>query len=445
MSAKTPREIEHVYRLRVELDLEGHRMPLGALVWGREQRVSFFEFDPAFMRAPLPVSPFMLRTTAGVHEAPPTPFEGLHGLFNDSLPDGWGRKLLDRRLKSLGYNERLMTPLDRLAFVGRRGMGALSYIPELSLPSNPDRAVDLDWLAEQARRVENNEPVTDISKLQVAQGGSGGVRPKILVGFEPSSGALVLDAGDALPSGFEHWIVKLRSRDDPREIGPEEYAYSLMARSAGVDMPETRLLRADVDAYFAVRRFDRTPAGRRHVHTASGLVHADHRTAGAIEYGDLLKLTWNLTRDIGCVEEMFRRMVFNVLADNRDDHAKNHAFTMTADGRWSPAPAYDITYSTGPGGEHNLAVNGEGRVPGLTHLLAVAVTVSLPDRQARTIYDDVRTAVASWPKFAQEATLSERRTDEIDLVINGRRPGPRPASRKTRKRKPAASSPSPGT
>jgi serine/threonine-protein kinase HipA len=444
MNGDARREIKHVYRLRVEFNLEGRNMRLGALVWDRNRRVSLFEFDPTFLSAPLPVSPFTLRAIGGLHEAPPVPFEGLHGLFNDSLPDGWGRKLLDRRLKALGYNERLMTPLDRLAFVGRQGMGALAYIPEMSSPSKGDLSVNLDWLADEARRVENDEPVTNISKLQAAQGGLGGVRPKIVVGYEPSSGRLVLDAGAPLPAGFEHWIVKLRSRDDPREIGGEEYAYSLMAKAAGIDMPDTRLLSTEADAYFAVSRFDRAGDGlRRHVHTVSGLVHADHRTAGAVEYGDLLKVTWNLTKDIGHVEQMFRRMAFNVLAHNRDDHAKNHAFTMAATGHWSPTPAYDITYSSGPGGEHNLAVNGEGRAPGLSHLLAVAKDVALPERKARAIHDEVKTAVGEWPKFAQQAHLSAHRIDEIELVINGRRPQPRPAGRKTRKRKSATSLPSP--
>lgn len=444
MRADMPREIEHVYRLRVELDLQGRNTRLGALVWDRDRRLSLFEFDPTFLRASLPVSPFTLRATSGVHEAPPIPFEGLHGLFNDSLPDGWGRKLLDRHLRVLGYNERLMTPLDRLAFVGRRGMGALSYTPEMPRPSSRDRNVDLDWLADEARHVENDEAVTDISKLQVAQGGSGGVRPKILVGYESSSGRIILDDGDPLPLGFDHWIVKMRSRDDPREIGAEEYAYSLMARAAGIDMPDTRLLPTEGDAYFAVRRFDRAgEMARRHVHTVSGLIHADHRTAGAIDYGGLLKVTWNLTKDIGHVEQVVRRMTFNVLAHNRDDHAKNHAFTMAADGRWSPTPAYDLTFSTGPGGEHNLAVDGEGRAPGLPHLLAVAKDVALPEAKARAIHNEVGTAISEWPKFAQQAGLSARRTDEIDLVINGRRPHLLKTGRKIRKRKQKISTPSP--
>jgi serine/threonine-protein kinase HipA len=425
MNADVPREITHFYRLRVELNLEGRNMRLGTLVWDRDRRVSLFEFYPAFLRAPLPVSPFMLGTVSGVHEAPPAPFGGLHGLFNDSLPDGWGRKLLDRRFKALGYNERLMTPLDRPAFVGRRGMGALSYVPEMSRHSDPDLGVDLDWLADEARHVENDEPTADIAQLEAAQGGSGGVRPKILVGYEPSSGRMVLDTGGPLPTGFDHWIVKLRSREDRREIGAEEYAYSLMAKAAGIDMPDTALLPTGSDVYFAVRRFDRAGEGlRRHMHTASGLIHADHRTAGSIEYGDLLRLTLALTRNAADIEQMFRRMAFNVITHNRDDHAKNHAFTMSTEGRWSPTPAYDITFSTGPVGEHNLAVDGEGRTPGLPHLLAVAKDVALPERKARAIHDEVKAAVGEWPKFAQQAGLSARVADEIDLVINGRRTRP---------------------
>ena len=420
------REIAHVERLRVDLDLEGARRTVGTLAWSLPNRTAFFQYDPAFLAAPLPLSPFKLPADARVLPGHPV-FEGLHGLFSDSLPDGWGRKLLDRRLSSAGYDARRLTPLDRLAFVGERGMGALRYIPENPDGETQDVRADLDFLSDEARRIENDEPQADISKLVGAQGGSGGARPKIVVGLEPATGKLLLDCGQELPRGYERWLVKFRSMDDPREIGAEEYAYARMAQAAGVGMAETRLLRTGKDVYFAVKRFDRSAAGRHHVHTAAGLVDADFRVPGAIDYEALLKMTWALTKNAAHVEQMFRRMVFNVLAHNRDDHARNHAFLMNGAGEWSPTPAYDLTFSNGPAGEHNLAVAGEGRNPGRAHILQAARETSMGAARASAILEEVQGAIALWPSFADEAGLSRRRSEEINGVLNGRKPAPRPS------------------
>ena len=327
--------IAHVERLRVDLALEGTRRTVGTLAWSLPNRTAFFQYDPAFLATPLPLSPFRLPADGRVLPGHPV-FEGLHGLFSDSLPDGWGRKLLDRRLSSAGYDARRLTPLDRLAFVGERGMGALRYIPENPDGDTKDAQADLDFLSDEARRIENDEPQTDISKLVGAQGGSGGARPKIVVGLEPATGKLLLDYGQQLSERYERWLVKFRSTDDPREIGAEEFAYARMAQAAGIVMSETRLLRTGKDAYFAVKRFDRSRAGCHHVHTAAGLVDADFRVPGAIDYEALLKITWALTKNAAHVEQMFRRMVFNVLAHNRDDHARNHAFLMNGAGEWAP-------------------------------------------------------------------------------------------------------------
>jgi serine/threonine-protein kinase HipA len=418
------REIEHVERLRVSLELEGRSRLVGDLAWSRRERKAYFEYASSFLSDPLPISPFRLPARPGLHEGAQA-FEGLHGVFADSLPDGWGRKLLDRRLKSAGFDERVVTPIDRLAYVGRRGMGALTYVPEIAGRGAVDGVIDLDWLSEEARRVENDALEIDISKLVEAQGGSGGARPKIVVAYAPVDGRLRIDRGQPLPPDFEHWLVKFRSVNDPREIGTEEYAYALMAKGANIEMPEVRLLRTGDDAYFAIKRFDRSPVGRHHVHTAAGLIDADYRVAGSMDYEALLSLTWSLTKNKAHVLQMFRRMVFNVLAHNRDDHPKNHTFAMTPAGAWAPSPAYDITYSNGPGGEHNLAVAGEGRSPGKLHILEAAKRGGVTPKEALEIFEEIRTVVNSWPDYAMGAGLSTQRTRDIDSVLNGRRPSPR--------------------
>jgi serine/threonine-protein kinase HipA len=413
------RTFSPVEKLAVELDFYGRSLDVGTLAWSKDERRAYFQYHRSFLDAPLPLAPFKLAPADGVIAAPYAPFDGIHGLFNDSLPDGWGRLLLDRRLQKHSIDHGLLTPLDRLAFIGRRGMGALRYVPDKVFGGHADREIDLDWAATQAEAIQDEVDEADIDRLQDIQGGSAGARPKIMVGFNIDTGRVVSDTGEGLPDGFEHWMVKFRSNADPREIGVEEYAYSIMAREAGLDLPATRLVKGRKDSYFAVQRFDRTKDSRTHIQTVSGLLEADHK-APQIDYETLLKATRLLTKDERNVRQMFRRMVFNVLARNRDDHSKNHAFLLAGDGTWRPTPAYDLTLSEGPGGEHSLAVNGEGRRPTHKDMLAVGRGASIPDGEIQEILDAVHAAIDRWPEFAAAAGLSEKRAEGVDHLLNGR-------------------------
>ena len=243
-----------------------------------------------------------------------------------------------------------------------------------------------------------------------------------MIGLNGKTGKIVADTGTDLPEGFEAWLVKFKSNVDHSEIGKEEYAYSLMAKAAGVDMPATKLIKTKKGSYFAVQRFDRTEGGSAHVQTVSGLLEADHR-APSIDYDTLLKVTRLLTRDERHVRQMFVRMIFNVLAHNRDDHAKNHAFLLAKDGVWHPTPAYDLTLSEGPGGEHNLAVDGEGKNPTKKNILKVAQNASIPQAEAEQFFEQVQRAIARWPEYAKEAGLTEKRLQEIDRLLNKRGSG----------------------
>jgi serine/threonine-protein kinase HipA len=405
-----------VRKMTVVLDLEDKRDTLGTLAWSSRERRAYFEYAPEALAAPLLLSPFHLMAQPGVLAAPRDPFDGLHGLFNDSLPDGWGRLLLDRRLRKAGIDHLALTPLDRLSAVGQTGMGALAYIPELE--DEGRAAGDLDWFVEQVAMVQADLDTADLGALQGAEGGSAGARPKIMIGFNQTLGRFVLDYGQPLEAGYERWIVKAASREDPDAIGPEEQAYALMARRAGVDMAETHLFETGQGIrLFATKRFDRTSHGRLHMQTASALLNASHREA-SLGYQALMKLTFLMTRDHAAVLQMFRRMVFNVMAHNRDDHAKNHAFLMDGDGQWTLSPGYDLTFSSGPGGEHSADIAGEGRAPGLPHMLAVAKAASVAPRDANTVIEEVRTAVSRWKECADEACLPKRRTDELDRLLN---------------------------
>jgi serine/threonine-protein kinase HipA len=300
-------------------------------------------------------------------------------------------------------------------------MGALRYVPDNSLRKTDDSPIDLDWLAAQAEAVQGEVDEADVDRLLEIQGGSAGARPKIMIGLNRKTGKIVADDGTGLPEGFDAWLLKFKSNVDHSEIGKEEYAYSLMAKAAGVDMPSTKLIATKKGSYFAVQRFDRTESGNAHMQSVSGLLEVDHR-APSIDYDTLLKVTRLLTRDERHVRQMFVRMVFNVLAHNRDDHAKNHAFLIAKDGVWHPTPAYDLTLSEGPGGEHNLAVDGEGKNPTKKHILKVAENASIPRAEAEQIFEQIQRAVDRWPEHAKEAGLSERRLEEIDRLLNKRGP-----------------------
>lgn len=419
-------DFPHVGKLKVAMDLAAGSVPVGTLARSADDGRIYFEYDKDFIDRKLEVSPFQLDLKRGARTPKDDdPFAGLFGLFDDSLPDGWGRRLLDRRLKARNINSEDLTSLDRLSFVGNTGMGALTYEPAEVFETAKAGRLDLDVLSAEAERVQEEFGEADVDKLQDLQGSAGGARPKIMIGRNAANGALVEDFGKGLPAGFEPWIAKFRSKaDDHVHIGAEEYAYSLMAKACGIAMPETALLKGDKGKYFAVKRFDRTMTGRVHVHTACGLLHASHRHA-SIDYTKLFTLAIRLTRDKTHVEQMFRRMIFNVLARNRDDHTKNHAFQMSSSGLWTPTPAYDLTLSSGMNGEHTLAIAGEGAKPGWRHVAEEAKLASIPKGDAEAMFQEVKAVVEKWPSYAEQAGLPEKRMEEVDYLLNARGPRPR--------------------
>ncbi|MFU8781379.1 MAG: type II toxin-antitoxin system HipA family toxin [Kiritimatiellia bacterium] len=375
----------------------------------------YFEYAPEFLRNPVWLSPFKLPPESGLREHRDLAFGPLFGLFDDSLPDGWGLLLMDRYLHSRNVALETVSPLDRLAFLGARTMGALSYYPPSDREPIPIRALHLHELAKEAYRVLRG-PVEDVLPQLLQSGGSpGGARPKILVGLK---GNELVTAPDPLPDGYEGWMIKFHAREDAVDDGRIEYAYSQMARAAGILMPPTRLFTTGQgDAYFGVARFDRTGSLRHHVHTFGNLIHANFRVPGC-DYRQLLRVTRVLTRNQRDVEAALRVMVFNIAAHNRDDHVKNFAFILPAGGDWQLAPAYDLTFSPGPGGEHTMTVAGEGRRPTLVHVQLVADEAGIAPRRAAEIVADVHAAVAAWPAFAAEAGLSLQRTQDVQQALS---------------------------
>jgi len=381
-----------------------------------KDRHIYFEYDNAFLQSGLEISPFKLPLKPGVAVCEDSVFEGIFGVFNDSLPDGWGRLLLDRQVRRHDIAPEQLTPLDRLTHVGTHGMGALVYEPDVSDHATSGDAINLDHLAEETLQILEGEAEDVISQLLELSGSSAGARPKIMVGVSPAEKTIVHGL-HTLPKGYSHWMVKFASSNDVKDIGAVEYAYSLMARSAGVDMMPTSLFPAKKGAgYFGVQRFDRQGEKRLHVHTISGLLHADHRMP-SLDYESVLRATMALTRNAQEVEKMFRLAVFNVAAHNRDDHAKNFSFLMER-GAWKAAPAYDLTFSGGPGGEHSTTVMGEGRNPGTEHFMKLAEKFSISSKDAKRIMDEVHGAVSDWPVFAGQAGISATSKKLIANVIN---------------------------
>ena len=365
----------------------------------------YFEYDAAFIERGLELSPFKLSRRTGLIEHTDRAFGRLPGVFDDSLPDGWGLALMDRAFRGRGIDPAAASPLDRLAYLGERTMGALTYHPSEQVAPD-ERLLNLVAISKNAQKVYHGQTTDVLPELMRAGGSPGGARPKVLVGLR---GEELISGETDLPEGFDHWIIKFAAKADSRDAGPMEFAYSEMARAAGIDMPETRLFQTvQKTAHFGVRRFDRGPGNQRlHMHTFGNLIQANFRIPST-DYADLLKVTHALTRNHQDVLRAFRQMVFNVAAYNRDDHAKNFAFLMNRDGEWALSPAYDLGYTPGPGGEHTMTVAGEGREPTREHLLRVAEPVGISRKEAIAVIDAVNAAIAGWPNVANTAGCTKK-------------------------------------
>ena len=377
-------------RLTVYLNHYGVRHEVGLL--SEENNRIFFEYAPDFLKSGIELSPFKLPLRAGVFEETSRVFDGLFGLFNDSLPDGWGCLLLDRKLRQQGLSFHEISPLHRLSMIGRDPMGALEYEPA-DEQADTFATVELDSLSAEVNKIVSGNESDVLDELLQMNGSSGGARPKI-VAWVSNDRKTIVHGGSSAPEGFSPWMIKFAEHIDPQSAGELEYRCSLAAKAAGINMPETHLFPLKSGGgCFGVRRFDRNEHGKVHVHTACGLLHASHRLP-TLDYENLLKLTYVLTRNHADVEEMVRRMVFNVKCGNRDDHSKNFSFLLTAEHKWRLAPAYDLTPSTGLNGEHTATVNGKGRDITDADLVATAATCGVPQNKVMQMIHEVENAVA---------------------------------------------------
>ncbi len=339
-----------------------------------DQHLITFAYDREWLVNGFSISPFSLPLEDRVFVPNYDPFGGLYGAFADSLPDGWGRLLVDRLLRKEGISPETVGGMERLSIVGDTGMGALTYRPEYHL-SEDENSLSLDELARQCKIMFETEESDNLDELFRLGGSSGGARPKVFYQIDG-----------------EEWIIKFPASMDREDIGEEEYAYSVCARKCGIEVPETRLLPSDYcEGYYAVKRFDRDHEKRIHMLSVSALLETSHRIP-YLDYDTLMQLTMVLTRSFDEIEKLYRQMCFNVFAHNRDDHSRNFTFQYK-ENRWQLSPAYDLTYSHSLGGEHATMVHGNEKNPGMKDILAVAEEIKLDREKAKQIAEEIQEIV----------------------------------------------------
>ncbi len=357
--------------------------PVGVLSLTPDDRVNTFEYDKSWLVDGFSISPLELPLKPGLFVAKPHPFDGNFGVFEDSLPDGYGRYLLHKALLRNGINDSDLSSLDRLALVGDNGMGALAYSPAINI-GREETVTDFDRLQEIALEVLKEQQDKDAGLLLYNSANSGGARPKAV--FTDTDG---------------HWIVKFRHTYDPKDIGLQEARYNEAARKCGIFVPDFRLIN---ERYFASRRFDIDNDGNRiHTSTAGSLMGISLREP-FMDYSNLLALTGYITQNREDVEQMYRRMIFNYLTDNKDDHCKNFSFYVVRDKdsntwKWRLAPAYDLTLCTdGYNGEHATSVNGTGH-PALSDFIAVGNKIKITDYRCRQLIEEVSAGFAQLTRY----------------------------------------------
>ena len=378
-----------------------------------KNRKIYFEYDLDFIQKNINLSPYLLPLKKELQVCNDNVFDGLFGVFADSLPDGWGKLLLDRHLMSKGINFHDITPLDRLCYVGKYGIGALSYEPIFEEIETKNQEIILDDLANSSINILNGSSYELLDTLLAIGGSSAGARPKIMTQLNNKNE--ILHGSQKLIEGFEHYIIKFPNSNDGLNIGKIEYIYSLMARKANIEIPETRLLKGKKNSYFAIKRFDRIKDNRLHIHSVAGLTHSDFRIP-SLDYDDLLTLCFHLTKDINEVKKLFRLAVFNLFTHNRDDHAKNFSFMLDEKNSWKLTPAYDLTFSYGVGTEHSTTYLNEGKNPNINHLEKLALKHGI--KEYKQIIDEVKSGISDFANLAKSVELPKNETSNLNKIFN---------------------------
>ncbi|EMR4053841.1 type II toxin-antitoxin system HipA family toxin [Acinetobacter nosocomialis] len=390
----------------------------------------FFQYDTNYLSRFNNLSPFTLQTSNILQPAPKQPHTGLHGLFADSLPDGWGLLLQDRVFRQHGILPAQITAMDRLAFVGSRGMGALAFSPVSHYQTSDHDEVDLATLGLEAQALFDGQTEEVLSAL-VTAGSSGGARPKAQLFFPPNQPK---ECRTTAKPGDEAWLVKFTSQNLAlgHEEGIGEATYLHLAQLAKLQPPEWQLLdaptKSGAKAWLAVKRFDwrdnltggSNKPGRLHMHSACGLLDADYRTP-SLDYEDLIKASSQLCKSPAAGQLQFRRAIFNLFACNQDDHSKNWAFLQEDDGQWQPAPFYDVTFSPHPFNEHATSFVGYGKKPPLKAIQKLAGHAGFSNwKQAQQHIHEILDVLSDFGKIAKEYRLHHNTITLIEKTLANR-------------------------
>lgn len=422
---------------------------IGAVTWVADRGIGVFQYTPEFAGSGIQVAPLMMPLTEAPYEFPSLSrdtFKGLPGLLADSLPDKFGNTLINAWLSRRGRDPGSFTPVERLCYTGKRGMGALEFRPLMNDAPTQSRRIEIDALVHLANRVldervalegkftgiDDQHAIEDILRVGTS---AGGARAKAVLAWNPETG--VFRSGQAPASeGFSQWLMKFdgvhANKDkevaDPQGFGRIEYAYYLMALEAGIDMEECRLHEEGARAHFMTRRFDRTPEGKKlHMQSLGALMHYDFNLAGAYAYEQALQTIRRLGLPMTDVERQVRRAFFNVVARNQDDHVKNIAFLMDRKGAWRLSPAFDMAYSFNPSGvwtgQHQMSLNGKRDGFEIDDLFAFAAAGGMKKSRAKSILADVSAAVRQWRRFGRAAGMPDEdigriaRTQRAELLV----------------------------
>lgn len=409
---------------------------IGAVALEEGSTTATFEYDQAFAGSSIEIAPLTMPLSKRLYSFPALPrvtFSGLPGLLADSLPDKFGKALIDAWLAQQGRTPESFNAVERLCYIGSRGMGALEFVPALGPVAKRSSRIEVEKLVELASEIltqRNNLQVSfhdDNALRDILRVGTsaGGARAKAVIAWNPRTNE-VRSGQVKAGKGFEYWLMKFdgvsgnkdKELEDPKGYGAIEYAYYKMATAAGIDMSPCRLFEENSRRHFMTRRFDRLKGGEKlHMQSLCALAHYDFNQAGAYAYEQAMQVVRRLGLPMSAVEEQFRRMVFNIVGRNQDDHVKNIAFLMNKAGKWSFSPAFDMTYSFQPTGKwtsvHQMTLNGKRDGFSLEDFKTCAGSVSMKRGRAETIINDIRTIVARWRDYAEEAGVTPGHRDRI--------------------------------
>ena len=413
---------------------------IGAVTWDHERGFAYFQYEPDFVDSGIQVAPFHMPLSAQVYSFPALgtdSYHGLPGMLADCLPDRFGNALIEAWLRGQGRSPGSFDPVERLCYTGARGMGALEFEPALGDHPTGSAPLDVAALVGLANRVladrsafstmwtDDDAGASAIRQILRVGTSAGGARAKALIAWNPKTGEVRSGQVDP-PRGFGLWLLKFdgvhgnrdRELDDPLGFGRVEFAYSLMARAAGIEISECRLLEEGGRAHFATRRFDRDERGKKlHLQSLFGLQHLDFQLAGAHSYEQTVQTVRALRMPIDSVEEIVRRALFHIVARNQDDHTKNTAFLMDKQGRWRLAPAYDETYAWNPDGawtrQHQMSFQGKRDDFRREDVVAFGKFASLRRGRAEELLEQVESSVRRWPEFAASAGVEQERVEQI--------------------------------